>query len=385
MVGMEITNLEPLHAPYSYGFGDDERNENWTLQSDGEYMGDGWNLEIGNFYANSNHTDIIAQFAGYNSDASHADYWAFSEGVQLAAGEYEIGFYYRGRSYFGGADYIQDLDVALGQGNNAEAMTLPVVSLRDIDSHGCYFDRYVAYVTIPEDGVWNLGFHDVSVANYGQLRIDDVSIRAVESGLSLPYSSDFSEDAEAQWTFHGNDTWGATQWTYDNGTLTCNHDGYEGVNFENITTSPKLDVKPGYEVTVKIEYSINSLSGSTPDLNVYMGKFDSMKQMDIIATLPANKRKAEFTFTAQEEGGIYLGIRSATDISNEDASYDGPLYSIGIKKVEVSYTNPDGIAQLPTDDAPAEYYNLMGQRTGNNNRGITIVKRKGAPAKKVMK
>lgn len=385
MTGAEITNREPLQAPYSYGFGDDERNKDWTLQSDGEYMGDGWNLEEGNFSANSNHTDIIASFSGWGSNSRTADYWAFSEGVYLEPGDYEVAFYYRGRSYFGGADYVQDMDVALGQGNNAEAMTIPVASFRDLDSHGCYFDRHVAYVTIPEAGAWNLGFHDMSVANYGQLRIDDVSIRAIEPGLPLPYRSDFSDDAEAQWTFHGNETWGATQWSYDNGTLTCTHDGYDGAFFENITTSPKLNIVPGQEVTVHIEYNVNRLQGLSPDLNVYMGKFDSMQQMDIIATLPANKNEAEFTFTAAEEGGVYLGIRSATDISEEDSSYDGPLYSIKIKSVEVSYTQPEAINVMSADDAPAEYYNLMGQRTGKNNRGMTIVRRNGAPAKKVMK
>lgn len=384
MVGPEITNHEPLQLPYSYGFSDWERNTNWTLQSDGEYMGDGWNVEDGNFYANSYHTDIIASFSGYNTDGN-ADFWAFSEGVYMPAGEYEVGFYYRGRSYFGGSDYVQDLDVALGQGNNAEAMTLPVVSLRDVDSHGCYFDRYVAYVTIPEDGVWNLGFHDVSVANYGQIRIDDVSIRAIEPGLSLPYRSDFSDDADAKWTFHGNDTWGATKWSYDNGILSCTHDGYEGAFFENITTSPKLKIKSGNEVKVRIEYNVSSIRGNCPDLDVYMGKFDGMKQMDIITTLPANESEAEFTFTTTDSDGIYLGIRSATDISEEDSSYDGPLYTIDIKSVEVSYTNPDAISLLSTDDMPTEYYNLIGQRTKSNSRGINIVKRKGAPAKKVMK
>lgn len=385
VVGPEITNLEPLHAPYSYGFGDEERNANWTLQSDGEYMGDGWNLEIGNFYANSNHTDIMASCYGYGDDGRMADFWAFSEGIQLEAGVYEVGFYYRGRSYFGGPEYVQDLDVALGQGNNAKAMTVPVVSLRDIDSHGCYFDRYVAYVTIPEDGTWNLGFHDISAANYGEIRIDDVSIRAIEPGLSLPYRSDFSDEAEAQWTFHGNGTWGASQWGYVDGTLSCAYDGYESSFFENLTTSPKLNVLPGQEVTVRVEYNVGMLQGQRPDLNVYMGKFDSMKQMDVIATLPANKTVAEFTFTAQEADGIYLGIRSATDISEEDSSYYGPFYSIEIKSVEVNYSQPVAIDELPVCEAPAEYYNLMGQRTGKSNHGVTILRRNGAPAKKVLK
>lgn len=380
--GAAISNLQALQLPYSYGFDDEERNAGWTLQADDDWWGDGWRHEV-NWYANSHHADISASYSGYDG---RADFWAFSEGVYIPAGEYEVAFYYRGRSYFGGPDYVQDLDVALGQGNNAEAMTVPVVALRDIDSHGCYFDRYVGYVTIPEDGVWTLGFHDVSVGNYGQIRVDDVSIRAIEPGLALPYRSEFSAEAEAQWTFHGNDTYGATQWRYTaDGSLTCRHDGNEGGYFENLTTSPKLHVEPGREVSVRIHYNVSPISGPCPDLQVYLGEFDSMKQMEVVSTLPADEHEAEFTFTVTDAEGLYLGLRSATDISEEDPSYDGPFYTITIQSVEASYTHSIAIEQLSADDAATDCYNLHGQRTAADATGLSILRRQGKPGVKVMR
>ena len=378
--GVEISNYEALSLPYSYGFDDEERNTHWVLQAEDDWWGDGWQHES-NFYANSHHADISGSYSGTDP---YADFWAFSEGVFMPAGEYEVAFYYRGRSYFGGRDYVQNLDVALGQGAEAEAMTVPVTSIRNFDSHGCYFDRFVAYVTVPEDGVWNIGFHDVSPSNYGQTRVDDVSIRAIEPGLALPYVSQFSDDAEAQWTFHGNDTYFATQWGYtSNGALRCRHDGNDGIYFENLATSPKLAVEPGREVTVSIKYSVNPISGPRPDLKAYLGKFDSMKQMSVVATLPASDHEAEFTFTADDADGIYLGLRSDTDISEED-DCDSPLYTITIQSVEVRYTQSDGIEQLPAEAAVTRSYNLMGQPAARG-QGIRIIRGQGAQGVKVLR
>lgn len=370
--GPNITNWRPLQLPYYYGFNEDERNASWTLQHDPDSYFDGWEVETGNFFANSHHTDISASYSG---DEPKADFWAFSEGIEIPAGEYEIAFYYRGRSYFGGHDYMQDFDVAMGQGCTSDDMNVEVTSLRNVDSHGCYFDRFVGRVIIPESGIWHIGFHDVSPSNYGQIRIDDVSVHAIQPGLPLPYTSQFDANAEVQWTFHGNDTYYATCWTYTtDGYLRAVHDGYESLYFENLTTSPKLAIESGRQVNVHIDYSISLLEGKAPNLafQVYQGKYDSRNQMQVIATLPMQGHEADFSFEVNDNDGCYLGLRTNTDISTEDACYDGPFYTLTVHSVSVRYDSDDALQLLPADAASSPCYDVMGQRTTAGSRGLII-------------
>lgn len=123
---------------------------------------------------------------GNKENGEPHDSWLFSPGVSLTAGrEYTIEFYAL-MPPVSGSDVMEKLEVYIGDGQTAAAMSK---ELEVIENDNDYW-RYYGYTFTPEaSGTYHMGFHSVSPAGSNSTLIDDLKIT---NGL-IPVYSGYAE------------------------------------------------------------------------------------------------------------------------------------------------------------------------------------------------
>ena len=364
--GATIQNFAPYTAPYYYNFADETLNGQWTLEGDNA----GWHID-GNYYAYDGGNDL--QHTNYSyASTEQADNWAFSPAIVLEPGEYEVSFFHRGRTYFGGEEYQQSFEAKMGSARSAEAMTISLSRHENLDYEGCMnYKKDVARVTITEAGEYYLGFHNFSPVNDGELHIDGVSIVAVEDGQALPFESDFANGDEG-WTKYndgGSDYF--VKWQLQDGAEVAVMDG--GAYVEGPLVSPKLSLQANREVVVTVDYDFTTdIDGL--EVNLYGAALNSPQAMQLLTSGDASSHTITYTFTTgSEPQDFYVALRTSSNIAERD--YLNGSFTLSVKSVKVEYSVTDGISTATASSAAeGQLFDLQGRtvRKGAATRGLYI-------------
>lgn len=168
-----ITNYLPRTVPYLCDFSDNDQVAEWVFTTNlpTEYYS-GW--QIGYTYSAPSPLAVLTHD---NWDGITADSWAYSDGILLEAGTYLVSYNHRERDYFGGTEYLQSFTVHMGQHRSAKEMTISVDECHNVDIYKeGEFEHREKVVEIEEDGVYFIGFHNISPGNEGKTYIDDIEV-----------------------------------------------------------------------------------------------------------------------------------------------------------------------------------------------------------------
>lgn len=151
---------QPNTTPWSEDFSSEESFSLWTIEdSNGDNMT--WSC-IPYFKA---------AYSGGSNDVD-CDDWLFTPPIRLEQGKM-YSLKYTATNEYASYNFIQKMEVKLGKGANAEAMSKTIVSERNIDDSTS--PKEVLF-NISETGTYNIGFHDVSPADMYQISLSNVSI-----------------------------------------------------------------------------------------------------------------------------------------------------------------------------------------------------------------
>ncbi|WP_288151907.1 hypothetical protein [uncultured Prevotella sp.] len=381
IMGSTVEHWKAQTTPYNYGFGDAARNRQWYLPANGT---SGWTIDNSYWFDYDGNTAALSHVRGLSQEPS--DDWAYSDAVELKKGKYEISFFYRGRTYFSGPDYTQKFEAKMGTARTPEAMTTEIFRTDSTDIYGPAYAKVTKVVDIAEDGLYYLGFHDFSDGNSSETHIDAINIEPVSEGRSLPFESDFANDSTS-WTIYHANSYNFTHWHVDGTAMVVSRDEETGSYnyFEGILVTPKLRVAPGAKVTVDVDYALTSAQ-DTLKMNVYAAAVNNPDDFRLIGQAGTDKTEATFTFTNTTDTALYVGLRTSTDINDQDNYYSGPFYELRVNSVKVSEDISDGISAATASDRATVVarYNLQGQRVGANHRGVTILKMSDGTTVKTM-
>lgn len=363
--GQTIQNFKPYGAPYYYDFTDNSQNTQWTLPKNGN---NGWFIDS-NWYAYAGGMDL--QHTNYTYVSSEpADDWAYTPGILLEPGQYEVSFYHRGRTYFGGEEYAQSFEAKMGTERSPEGMTISLSRHENLDYAGCMnYKKDVCLVTISEAGEYYLGFHNFSPANDGETHIDGVSITAVESGLSLPFESNFAQGDEGWSKYNADGSDYFVKWQIQDGAEVATMDG--GGYVEGPLTSPKLALEANKEVNITVDYELTADNADLA-LNVYGAALNTPQAMNLLATGSQEEGTVTASYTTgSEPEDFYVSLRTNSNIDERDYLYNS--FTLRVKSVKVEYAILDGITTLeqPTQQ-DAHYYDLQGRRVEKPVGGLYI-------------
>ena len=111
-----------------------------------------------------------------------ADDWVISPPIFIKAGAvYELKF----KAWSDMASYPENLKVMIGTSTNPEDMTIFVADYPSIKETSDLSDDKAGAFTVPEDGLYHIGFYCYSAANMATLRVDNVRLDMV-SGIDAP-------------------------------------------------------------------------------------------------------------------------------------------------------------------------------------------------------
>lgn len=156
----------PVNLPYNESF---EQQSHWLiLQPD---SGEKWEISdsnVGNMYGPSDGTYYMRHF----DSANPADAWAFSRGINLPAGE-EITLQF---DYKSSQDehYPQKMKVVISKDAFPSDNAVQIWN-NDFIQSTTYQTPTVTF-TVPENGVYYLGYQKYSDANFGYLMFDNVKV-----------------------------------------------------------------------------------------------------------------------------------------------------------------------------------------------------------------
>ena len=124
-----------------------------------------------------------------------ADDWLFTPTYTLKGGKrYRLSFV---EACYGETNYENKVEVKLGKGAYAEAMTTELIPVR-VYNNNQYFQKPVVEFTAPEDGNFNVGFHVVSDQRRTDFIIDLVELEEASTNASPAAPTDVEVVAAAQ-------------------------------------------------------------------------------------------------------------------------------------------------------------------------------------------
>ena len=202
------TLCSPRPLPYTQDF--NASSGCWTVD---DANGDGITWDRVKYHSeihscSSVHDDFVMSVEKSNSQSK--DDWLFSPGFNLtAATNYIIGFSYGSYGNNGSTTYVEDMDVYLTTGANAEdALTgIQIMSETGI-SGGCH-NFYNPAITVPANGIYYVAFHNNSSLNQDVLMLDDFSIMETPdcpAPTHLRVANITETQAELSWIAGNNET-----------------------------------------------------------------------------------------------------------------------------------------------------------------------------------
>lgn len=366
-IAPELSNDAPQQIPYFNDFSDEERMKQWQMVSSVDDGYSGWE----HTYSAGSYSPL-GVLKHSNWDDNPADNWAFSEGIEIAKGRYEVSYFHHEAEWFDGDEYLQNFEVKMGTAPTAEGMSIEVDKQEDVDICMSPYAKITRVIDIPADGIYYLGFHNTSATTYGYTLIDDVRIDPLTESRALPYASDFAGADSLNWTFFDPNDWNYLLWQNIDGTLVADRT-YDDMwtNPEGMVVSPKLHLEADRKVSITVDYSVVS---DTPSLalNLYAGQENNEGTMELLQELPNDQHTYTLLMeTGSEPQDIFFGLRTNTvQDGTVDYSY-GPFYTVEVSSVQVKYEGSVAIEQLQDDNTDAPAYNLMGQRT-SSQQGFII-------------
>jgi len=356
-----ITNQAPQQTPYYIDFQDEARTAQWKLTTTANDGLTGWSTTYG---INSYSTMGILKHDNWSG--KKADSWAYSEGIELEKGTYEVSYFHHEAFWFSGTAYQQTFDVNLGKERTPEGMTIKVDEQKKVDIVDPQYKKIVKRVEIPEKGIYFLGFHNTSPGNNGYTLIDDVRIEAVEDGLELPYESDFASADTLNWTLYDLNPYNFLQWEVEDGKFVADRTEDDSWTYpEGMLVSPKIHIDANRKAIVKVGYSI---SGDVK-IDMYKGIVNDNSALNKVTSLKADKTSYEYEIESSEDPqDIYFGFRSNNPINGTANYEDGPFYTISLDSLKVTYDEQDGISQVES----GEWKNENGKYIENGR--VVIIK-----------
>lgn len=370
--GQSLQHYANLKLPYTYNFEDSARNEQWTYQGQAA-----WSIPTNVYHPYSGIHNLLTE----NKTGNTADSWAFSECIDIPAGTYPLSFFYRTAFGWPYDDYAQSMEVKLGTQPDADHMTIDAVRLDNfLDGYAPYL-RYNGSVTIPEDGSYYIGFHNVSEPGESEIQVDDISLGVHDQSLSLPYTVDFTSGDD--W-YHYNPSSDFLQWQIDStaekqGMLLNRPSEWQGFS-EGMIMSPALKVTGGKKVNISVNYAFET-NNTNIHLVLYTGHDNNPAAMSPVLTLPASSsmQKNTYSFTlASEDTVLYVALRSDNDYNDY---YSTNTYNARIASVNVTYDTPNGIESIMSNGVNStELFDLSGRSLqrdnvkANDHHGVYIIK-----------
>ncbi len=375
MQGDLIRHFANRTTPYLNDFAEDDIADRWTFSSESDNTG--W------FVTNS--TDAYTPILGYDSEyvptlakvlkhrnklssTENSDNWAFSECLELEAGEHDLSFFFRTNRNWESDEYRQSIEVAFGAEPTADAMTIKAAELTDFIVPGVTYDKYNCHVTIPAAGRYYLGFHNVSATGSGETFIDRIRIDRRDNGKALPYKTDFAVNGNEWESYYPSA--GFTQWIPD-GTdmhLFRSDDSSQIGNLthaEGILVSPKIALNGTKKVHVAFDYGFSTNDPATR-LQLVAASVNHPDNFSVIAEYEASgvmiPVKCDFEPVAAD-GELWIGFRT-NHFVREDDQFDGEGYDVRVANVLVADAETVGITDFSADGNFVKNGDILKSRDG---------------------
>ncbi len=297
--------------------------------------------------------------------------WAFSGCIEIPAGTYDLGFFYRTTLIVNGNPTPekngQNFEVFLGNAPAADAMSMSVYKAENALVPGRQYQKVVNTITIPQDGHYYIGVKCTTTNTISSaLFMDYFTIKApVTTGLSLetePYVADFA-NRESEWYHYNPSVSHFEQWTVATAgdetfmkTQVTRDDAGVGLIYKpcpGAYVAPVMSLKKGDIIKATFDYSI-IIKASAPEsteqyIKLYMADND---MPDAFTTLVANgddnsgdRATASGSITIPADGLYYFGYLVETPVSTQAFN----LYSTKIEKIG---TDPNvGIQNAETEES----------------------------------
>lgn len=167
-----VSLLEPETVPYTPALSADLVNKGWNVV---DANNDGITMDIKN-------GAIVYTF----NDTLAANDWMFTPCIEMPAGTYNVYYDYRANSSLN-----EKFEVFYGAGANVAAMTNEVANH---DFNNTDYETVMQTITVAEDGIYNFGFHAMSlagnlgfnIANFKVYPVVDVTVTSGENGTVTP-------------------------------------------------------------------------------------------------------------------------------------------------------------------------------------------------------
>ncbi len=371
IVGQTIAHYPNRTLPYENGFEAGEGNMWKTTTHDGTTWGfDDWSGSMKPGEHALIHNGAVPE--------GEKD-WAFSECIEMPAGQYQVEFFYNGGRW--GYD-AQQFGMALGTERNAEAMTTPIADLTGVEAHNEYYQHLQGVVDVAQDGMYYLGVYNSTSDASGYCYIDSISIRPLEPGHELTYVADLAGN-NIEWQFWNNNErnphWVAMDDADDAAILQLERTAEMAdwsQSFEDMLVSPKFAVESGREVRVTLDYSLVGDTDTTA-MMVYAAPTTNSPELEsgLVQQLPLNADSAyvehSFVITPEAET-LYLAMRTN---SPRQWAY-GMTYKFKLRGVELAYvSDPTGVETVKTGATVTNvsYVNLQGVASSTPWQGVNIV------------
>lgn len=348
--GIPLKHYAYKTVPYLCDFTNTNAFEQWKFENEDDNSG--WSISTSLFpYVgeSSYYQGVFAytlKHENSKSNANQSDDWAFSEGIALPAGTYDLSFFYKNTG-----DTTQKFALYLGFDNKSTAMSDRLMSSEGYIMTTPEYRKCLRRIQIEQSGYYYLGFRDYSAKGDGSTQIDHIQIMPVEEGLSLPYESDFKTKGD-EWE-HYNPYQTFLQWTLaeeDSTIMELDRPAWETLPMDHYLTegllvSPKLSLEEGRDVKVTVEYT---LSTNIPDstLSLWTSNINNPENFTVVKAFePASDWGIfSYTFTPTEaDKEFYLGFKSNLPCTELD-DLSGNVYNYRIRNVSVEYTVADGIS-----------------------------------------
>lgn len=296
-----------IEAPWNEGFDNADALNNFLIV-DGNNDGVTWK------YSASMSSAYIT-----NSSKKHDD-WLISAGIRMRKGvNYKLIFEVM-------ASFNPErIEVRMGRAAEPEAMTTVLVPPTDLTAD-CTLKPALPEFTVPEDGLYYIGWHAISDADAFYMYLDNITLtddanHEVEP-ITPPYEESFSESAALRdYTIIDGNNDGYI-WNIDNGAARVM--AGNGLNDWLITPPVTMQAGRHYEISALAH---GYIAGSEDRLEIRIGKSPSADAMTtvvvpgaLLGSASAPSRLADF-FVAPADGNYYVALHAVGNGSGVYVDY----------------------------------------------------------------
>lgn len=360
-----IVHYQPATLPYLGDFESDLERTQWIF-------GGGW--ATGSVFTAANSAYSGTGGIRHTGAASQEGDWAFSGCIEIPAGTYDFGFFYRTWLIVSGNPTPekngQNFEVFLGNAPSAGAMTLSVYKEDNALVPDRQYRKVVKTITIPADGHFYIGVKCTTTNTASSsLFMDCFTIKApVTDGLSLeaePYVADFA-NRESEWYHYNPSASHFEQWTVSKildetfmKTKVDRDDKQQGLTYKpcpGAYVAPVMSLKRGDIIRATFDYSIIIKSSAPESMEQYIRLYMADRDMpdafiNLVATGDDNsgdRATVSGSITIPADGLYYFGYMVETPVSTQ-------AFNLYTTKIEKTGTDPS-VGMQNTESEDSGYY-----------------------------